>query len=240
MKYEFGSIEVQSPAMKALLESFNTFTSEKTFVIVGEAGTGKSLMAEYVKKVIFKNQIVEVFDNISDIDKFFTSAIYTVTKQVWASVKSKFNLEKCHILAMPTLKERKADLPQLAQFSLQVLALMQNQTPFKLTEKSLEMICQYDWAGNFHEFEATLENALQAAIDEEAKGFIEPIHLNLNLNPSNLEFTVGMKLDEIERKYILQTLYFVHQNRTKAADILGISIRTLRNKINQYREEGYL
>jgi DNA-binding protein Fis len=35
-------------------------------------------------------------------------------------------------------------------------------------------------------------------------------------------------------------LYFVHQNRTKAAEILGISIRTLRNKINQYREEGYL
>ncbi len=65
-------------------------------------------------------------------------------------------------------------------------------------------------------------------------------HIVLNLPTKELEFTIGQKLDEVERKYILQTLYFVHQNRTRAADILGISIRTLRNKINQYREEGYL
>jgi two-component system response regulator FlrC len=49
---------------------------------------------------------------------------------------------------------------------------------------------------------------------------------------------VGGKLAEMERKLIFQTLQMTQQNKTKAAQILGISIRTLRNKLNEYKAEG--
>lgn len=49
---------------------------------------------------------------------------------------------------------------------------------------------------------------------------------------------IGRKLAHIEREFILQTLRFHHGNRTRAADLLGISIRSLRNKIRDYRNQG--
>ena len=49
---------------------------------------------------------------------------------------------------------------------------------------------------------------------------------------------IGHKLAHVEREFILQTLRFHHGNRTRAADLLGISIRSLRNKIRDYRNQG--
>ncbi len=49
---------------------------------------------------------------------------------------------------------------------------------------------------------------------------------------------IGHKLEHVEREFILQTLRFHHGNRTRAADLLGISIRSLRNKIRDYRNQG--
>jgi two-component system response regulator FlrC len=141
---------------------------------------------------------------------------------------------------MPTLVERKADIIPFAQFFLDVLTLMNNTRALKLSEKSIEKLTQYNWPGNFHELESVLEAAFLKAMQDTQRLMIEPEHIELNLENAHVELSVGQKLDEVERKYILQTLYFVHQNRTKAAEILGISIRTLRNKINQYREEGFL
>jgi two-component system response regulator AtoC len=137
---------------------------------------------------------------------------------------------------MPTLAERKMDIGALAEFSLQVLSLMNDKPKVKLTEKALEKILQYNWPGQFYEFESILENAFSSA----ENNLIEPEHLLMGPLPAEIEIPVGMKLQDLERNYILQTLYFVHQNRTRAAEILGISIRTLRNKINLYRVEGYL
>ena len=117
---------------------------------------------------------------------------------------------------------------------------MNSKRPVKLTEKAAEKLLQYNWPGNFHELEAVLEDAYENSFKSETKATIEPEHISLNLAVEGQAYSIGQKLEEVERKYILQTLYFVHQNRTKAAEILGISIRTLRNKISQYREEGYL
>jgi two-component system response regulator FlrC len=57
---------------------------------------------------------------------------------------------------------------------------------------------------------------------------------------SSLNLSMGMSLSEVEKRLILQTLEHTENNRTKAAHILGISIRTLRNKINEYKEAGIL
>lgn len=133
---------------------------------------------------------------------------------------------------------------QLIDFNLNVIRLMLSNDSIQLSDKAKEKIVQKASADNAQEAiltEAELEVVLESAAKKCRNNVIEPDdvlfkedHLN------NLAIPVGLKLEDLERKYILQTLYFAEQNRTKAADILGISIRTLRNKINQYRLEGFL
>lgn len=237
MKY--GSFEIQSPAMVALLESVLQNRDKKFFVIVGEPGTGKSTMLQQVNNTVFSNAQQNIVDNV-EVDFSADSAIICTGKEQAFDIIRKLDSRSTVVLAMPALNERRADLVPAAQFFIEVLGLMNNKGPFKLTEKAAEKLLQYGWPGHFHEFEAVLEQAFEAAAIQDVKGLIGPEHIQLSMTDKELEFSIGQKLDEVERKYILQTLYFVHQNRTKAAEILGISIRTLRNKINLYREEGYL
>jgi DNA-binding NtrC family response regulator len=237
MKY--GSFEVQSSAMISLLESITQNRDKKYFVIVGEPGTGKTTMLQHVNNVVFSNAQHNLFDGTTP-DFSVDSAIICTGKEQAFDIIRKFDSRQTLVLAMPSLIERKTDLIPAAHFFIEVLGLMNNKGPFKLTDKATEKLLQYGWPGHFHEFEAVLEQAFETAAAQDTKGLIGPELVQMNKTDKELEFTIGQKLDEVERKYILQTLYFVHQNRTRAAEILGISIRTLRNKINLYREEGYL
>lgn len=237
---QFGSFELRSPVMKNIINNLQLKRDKKIFLIVGEIGSGRSTMARYINQLIFDSTQVNIFEDVipASISEM-NSGIITATKENAYEIIKKTKQASLHIVEMPSLSERKADISVFAQFFLEVLSLMSNKPIFKLSEKTIEKLIQHSWPGNFHELESVLEEAFENA-QSQGKFFIEPEHVQLKLSPQDLEFTIGQKLDEVERKYILQTLYFVHQNRTKAAEILGISIRTLRNKINQYREEGYL
>ncbi len=243
-QYEYGSIAIQSPKLKLIIDELNlidlSITPNISFAIVGESGCGKSTMAQYIQNKIYKNKEISIFKNVSQASEVLKRpVILTTSNQNWINLRNELHTEQLKVIVMPTLKERKFDLLNLADFFLQVLSLMNGRPHLKLTEKAAEMILQYSWPGQFYEFESILESAFETSMSNKAVA-LEPQYLNINRLPQTLEVNVGMKLDEIERSFILQTLYFVHQNRTKAAEILGISIRTLRNKINQYRQEGYL
>lgn len=240
MKYQYGSFEIASPVMMSVLESLHNNLDKSYFIVVGAPGSGKSSMVNYINRVAFDNTQANVFDETVP-QTGLDSAIVATSKEMAYEVMKMFDRQKTFIVEMPNLVDRKADIAGFSNFFTEVLSLMNNRTAVRLTEKAVEKLLQYNWPGNFHELESTLEKAFFNALNgPEAKSVIEPEHVELNLEAKEIEFPIGQKLDEIERKYILQTLYFVHQNRTKAAEILGISIRTLRNKINQYREEGYL
>jgi transcriptional regulator with AAA-type ATPase domain len=240
MNDQYGSFEIQSSLMKNILESIRANADKKFFIIVGDIGAGKTTMLSYINKCVFNNTQTQLFDEGSFAGQDLSSAIITTSKESAYEVIKQFDRKLTHIIEMPNLSDRKADITGFASFFIEVLSLMNNQKTYKLTEKAAEKLLQYNWPGNFHELESVLERAFHSSQEEASKATIEPEHIELNLQKKDLEFSIGQKLDEVERKYILQTLYFVHQNRTKAAEILGISIRTLRNKINQYREEGYL
>ena len=201
-------------------------------------------MINFIRKLIFNNQSVAQFDEIDLPASLNQPMIVSTGKDTAFEVVKRFDRKLTHIIEMPNLNERKQDIENFAIFFIEVLSLMNNTKNFKLTDKALEKLLQYNWPGNFHELEAVLERSFEnsrlEAYKINSKATIEPEHIELNLQVKELEFSIGQKLDEVERKYILQTLYFVQQNRTRAAEILGISIRTLRNKINQYREDGYL
>ncbi|AGH96366.1 helix-turn-helix domain-containing protein [Pseudobdellovibrio exovorus] len=240
MKYQYGSFEITSPVMLNVLESLHAQLDKSFFIIVGQDGSGKTTMMNYINRVAFGNVQENLFDEVMP-PAGLDSAIVVTSKEMAYDVMKMFDRQKTCVVELPNLEDRKADIVGFANFFTEVLGLMNNSTAVKLTEKAAEKLLQYNWPGNFHELESTLEKAFFNALNGvEAKSVVEPEHIELNLQTKELEFTIGQKLDEIERKYILQTLYFVHQNRTRAAEILGISIRTLRNKINQYREEGYL
>lgn len=136
---------------------------------------------------------------------------------------------------------KKDKVIQIIDFNLNVLRLMLGNQNLQLSEKAKEKITQYASTTLCENQESDLEPVLEAAAKKCKNNMIEPDDLYFKDEPAvELPVPVGLKLEELERKYILQTLYFAEQNRTKAAEILGISIRTLRNKINQYRLEGFL
>ena len=105
----------------------------------------------------------------------------------------------------------------------------------KDAEKSLE---EYSWPGNVRELENTMHRAVLLATGDEID--VGAIMLPKdNVEKTGEEIAVGQTVAGMERKLIIDTLKHTLGNRTSAANILGISIRTLRNKLKQYQEEGF-
>jgi two-component system response regulator FlrC len=92
------------------------------------------------------------------------------------------------------------------------------------------------WPGNLRELENVIERAVLITKDSVING--DSIRFEAESFGLDMDFVPGMSLSEVEKRLILQTLELTAQNRTRAAQVLGISIRTLRNKLNEYREEG--
>ena len=142
-------------------------------------------------------------------------------------------------LTLPPLRERKEDIALLAGYFLKNYCLANQKTINDIDDIAMKMLTNYSWKGNIRELENTIERAV--LISE--GGIILPEHLLLDITENELEseasFSVnaGYTVREMEKKLIFRTLEDVSDNRTHAAELLGISIRTLRNKLREYREE---
>ncbi|MEZ0392287.1 MAG: sigma 54-interacting transcriptional regulator [Pseudobdellovibrionaceae bacterium] len=146
-----------------------------------------------------------------------------------------FRLSVIH-LQIPALRDRSQDVLVLARFFNQVFNLMKSRTEQALSAETQAKLLAYSWPGNVAELENVMERAVAISKgDEISVESIEFSQMGQNILPS-----MGTTLSEMERKLILQTLQLTQQNKTRAAQILGISIRTLRNKLNEYREAGIL
>ena len=229
---EFNSVNCSSQTMINLTNQIGNpaIGQYKTVVISGATGSGRKTLALHLQKMYagFSSFAVVELTELSIIEDH---KIYIC--QDMADITTD---NEILVIQMPSLSERKEDLIALAEFHIQVHALMNGKSKILISEKAKEKILAYTWPGEFPELERVMEQAVNAC----EKNVIEPEDLSLAEANSELHFSVGLKLENVERQYILQTLFFAQQNRTKAAEILGISIRTLRNKLNQYRQEGYL
>lgn len=138
-------------------------------------------------------------------------------------------------LDMPSLEDRTEDILDLSRFYLEVHSFLQGKTGLRLTEEAGARLLDWAWPGNIRELENVIERSVTLAGEA---NFIDQSSIQFDLqNQSEMrDFGPGMSLSEVERRLILQTLEMTSQNRTRAAQILGISIRTLRNKLNEYRE----
>ena len=147
---------------------------------------------------------------------------------------------------IPPLKDRKDDIVVLAKHFVKKYSEL-NDLPIKeMTPQAEEKLLNYLWPGNVRELENTVHRAVLLStgekIDEDAV-LLDDIDSRISAPQegevmSGGEF-VGKTVASMERNLIIDTLKHTLGNRTVAANILGISIRTLRNKLKQYQEEGF-
>ena len=160
-------------------------------------------------------------------------------------------------LALPALRERPLDIPLLSDHFARKYAEANGMASRPITAEARQMLQRHGWRGNVRELENTMHRAVLLAgpteIDAAAiiltgapVGTINDPVVAQAANAAAAALTaaainkglVGKTVAEVERDLIIDTLDHCLGNRTHAATILGISIRTLRNKLKQYADEG--
>jgi two-component system response regulator FlrC len=157
-------------------------------------------------------------------------------------------------LKLPPLRQRPGDIIALADHFVAKYSKANGIPPRALTQSARDALLRAPWPGNVRELENTLHRAVllsngpeigpEAIVMPDGAGLSDLVHTaTVATQAAQVAETltrnmVGRTVADVERDLILETLDHVLGNRTHAANILGISIRTLRNKLNQYADEG--
>ena len=140
-------------------------------------------------------------------------------------------------MGLPPLRERKEDIPALVQTFVAKFNEENGKSVSGLADETLDALLQYDWPGNIREMENYTERAVVVAQSEILTPGDYPQRLISGPQGNNDGgLHVGMTVHEMERRLIMKTLESCKGNRTEAAGLLGISTRTLRNKLHEYGE----
>ncbi|MBI3582006.1 MAG: sigma 54-interacting transcriptional regulator [Nitrospinae bacterium] len=145
-------------------------------------------------------------------------------------------------LELIPLRERPEDIPALAGHFLRKFAENSGANARSIAAETMETLKKCRWTGNVRELENVLERAALLCPGDE----IMPEDLFLSYSPEGEQapaprewaLAEGLTMEEMERRLIFGTLEKTGNNRTRAAEMLGISIRTLRNKLNAYKIGG--
>ncbi|MCP5365373.1 MAG: sigma-54-dependent Fis family transcriptional regulator [Hyphomicrobiales bacterium] len=148
-------------------------------------------------------------------------------------------------ITIPALRDRPQDIPLLANHFVEKYAEANGLGPCRLSDEAMRSLQAYPWPGNVRELENAMHRAVLISdgdtIDRSAITLTEAL-VDHNQNTSTCAPVttglVGRTVADVERDLIVDTLQHCLGNRTHAATILGISIRTLRNKLRQYTDEG--
>jgi len=141
---------------------------------------------------------------------------------------------------MPPLREHREDIPDLVQQLLEEMSSKHGRRIATVSEAVLNAFRNYTWPGNVRELRNTLERAVivcEGAVIETK--YLPPGFGHAPVRPSvddadSIRVGVGTTVGEAERLLILKTLESTNNNKTRAAEILGISLKTLHNKLKEY------
>lgn len=143
-------------------------------------------------------------------------------------------------IKLPPLRERPDDILLLAEHFLRRACMDHSKSVTGFSPKAVEKLRTHSWKGNVRELKNVVERAVllsRGPVVEENEIWLE--EFSMPSSRSNASCLEG-SLKEVERELILSTLEREGWNRTKASARLGISVRTLRNKLHEYRREGLL
>jgi len=155
---------------------------------------------------------------------------------------------------LPPLRDRKEDIPAIAESLIADLNRKHERRVTDLSPEVQEALMRHDWPGNVRE----LRNAMERAVIIAGEGTMQLSHLPINFQPraqtaaagsvaaavapervvlngaDTLTVPIGTTVEEAEKNLILRTLDHTRNNKTRAAEILGISLKTLHNKLKEY------
>jgi DNA-binding NtrC family response regulator len=146
-------------------------------------------------------------------------------------------------LTLPPLRERPEDLEELVRVLLEELDERHGRTVRGVDEATLAILRRYTWPGNVRELRNVLERAVivcpgeliaPSHLPSPPSAAASPVEPAADQTASDVRLSVGTTVDEAERRLILRTLASTGNNKTRAAEILGISLKTLHNKLNRY------
>jgi transcriptional regulator with PAS, ATPase and Fis domain len=140
---------------------------------------------------------------------------------------------------MPALREHKEDIRDLVKSLLADMNQKHDRKVSDVSEAVLNLFQSYSWPGNVRELRNTLERAVivcEGGLVETKHlppGFGHSVRVVVN-DPDAVHLGVGTTVEEAEKLLILKTLQSTNNNKTRAAEILGISLKTLHNKLKEY------
>jgi DNA-binding NtrC family response regulator len=156
-----------------------------------------------------------------------------------------YRLNVFHLL-LPTLRERKSDIPAISNALIRNLNKKHSCRVTQLAPEVLARFQDYGWPGNVRE----LRNVLERAVIVAGEGEIHLRHLPSLFVPQTqsvsakepaediLQVRIGDRLSDVEEAYIRLVLKYTNNNKTRAAEIVGVSLRTLHNKLHTYAEQA--
>jgi two-component system NtrC family response regulator/two-component system response regulator HydG len=148
-------------------------------------------------------------------------------------------------LRIPPLRERPGDIPQLAEHFLATLTQEHGRPTKKISGGALDLLLRYPWPGNVRELRNAMESAVVFSQGEEiGPGDLPPeprdsVAVSAAGTPVQPVAGDPRTMADIERQAILETLERTGGHRAKAADLLGIGLRTLQRKLKEYKDEGF-
>ena len=142
-------------------------------------------------------------------------------------------------IAIAPLRERREDIPMLAQYFLHRFAVREGRPSGGMHPDAVRLLCDYGWPGNVRELENIMERASvldlgPTIVPDQIAAWLQPLDA---VGPDG-HVREGASLEEMERRLIAATLARFGGHRAKTADALGIAVRTLSSKLKRWREQG--
>ncbi len=211
-------------------------------LFLDEVGELSRTMQPKLLRVLEENEVRRVGGN--EIHTVNTRVVAATNRSLLRDVRKKsFREDLYHrlsilLLNVPPLRDRREDIPTLVQHFIERFGNEGEVQVRGVTSQVMRTLAEYDWPGNVRQLRNVIRRSCILADTE----LIE--HVELDEVPKRTVSQVDfppvpdqLSLREIERHVILQRLKLYDGNRTRAAEALGVTTRTLRNKLNEYREQ---
>jgi len=140
-------------------------------------------------------------------------------------------------IRLPLLKDRREDIPFLVNFFIEKYNKRYHMRVKGISQRAMNLFNDYEWTGNVRELENTIESILVINSPE----VVDIQHLPQEIrdfkeSPEVISVKIGTPLEEVEREILIQTLRATRGNKRRAAQLLGINVRTIHRKMEEIEE----
>ena len=192
----------------------------------------------------FQKRLHKIINELEDYDidvRLVATTTKNLSKLVGAGrfYRGLYTIFANNAVTIPALRERQEDLQRLARHFMNELSGTESED-VEIDSIAMDRINSHYWANNIHELKQVISSSVSnnsSLLDESAYESSDKKSVNF-MSEDDSDGVRLMSLKDAEKLLIKKALIHTSENRTQAAKILGVSIRTLRNKINEYRTEG--